>query len=472
MEPRCGRSAGILPRQSAGARPVSLGPARQDQGAIQRLQLGVEHESDTVGTHAGECGFPFAWRQGRGPHVFRHRTPLGLAGSSRDADWPHGYVWLMLDPSHLHPPFRADQVGSLLRPQDLLDARQRFLRGEITAGVLRDTEDAAIADAVRKVESIGLRSVTDGEFRREFFHLDFLKQLAGVTVSGGIAANPSAKASEDGFTPPSLSVTGKLRHTRDIQVADFQYLASLAKGTPKVSIPSPTMVHFRGGRAAIDIQSYPDLDAFFADLAECYRAEIAALYGAGCRYIQLDDTNLAYLCDAKMRAGALERGDDPDELPRTYAALINSVIDGRPGDLTVGIHLCRGNYRSTWFAEGGYEPVAEVLFNELNVDAYFLEYDDDRSGDFAPLRFVPDDKVVVLGLLSTKTPVLEDPDAIRARIAQATVHVPLERLCLSPQCGFSSTVHGNEITQDDQWAKLSHLVEIAASVWSDTTAPT
>lgn len=227
------------------------------------------------------------------------------------------------------------------------------------------------------------------------------------------------------------------------------------------------MVHFRGGRKAIDIDAYPDMDEFFADLAQCYRDEINALYQAGCRYIQMDDTNLAYLCDAKMRAGVAERGEDPNELPRTYAALINSVIDGRPADLTVGVHLCRGNYRSTWFAEGGYEPVAEVLFNELNVDAYFLEYDDERSGDFAPLRFVPDHKTVVLGLVTTKAAALESKEELIQRVNDAARYVPLERLCLSPQCGFSSTVEGNAITADDQWAKLSLVVETARDIWGE-----
>src|SRR5512143_4035048 len=253
--------------------------------------------------------------------------------------------------SAIDPPFRADQVGSLLRPKEVLDAREQFAAGTITAAQKRAIEDAAIARAVRKVESLGMHSVTDGEFRRAWFHLDFLEQLAGVEVSGAIAASSNA-AETVHMTPPRLAVTGTLRHVRDIQVADFEYLQSVATETPKVAIPSPTMVHFRGGRAAIDIESYPDLDQFFADLAQCYRDEIAALYAAGCRYVQLDDTNLAYLCDPKMRAGAVERGDDPNALPHAYAELINACIADRPDDLVVTIHLCRGNYRSTWFAEG------------------------------------------------------------------------------------------------------------------------
>ena len=366
----------------------------------------------------------------------------------------------------INPPYRADHVGSLLRPRALLKARQRYQEKEISKQDLRSVEDRHISEVIKKQEAVGLKSITDGEFRRAFFHLDFLEQLAGVTVKGSIAASSDAQ-DKVGFTPPKLSVTGKLRHVKTIQVDDFNYLRSQVNQTPKVSIPSPTMIHFRGGRKAIDIEAYPDMDEFFEDLAQCYRDEINALYQSGCRYIQLDDTNLAYLCDPKMRAGALERGDEPNELPHAYAALINSVIDDRPTDLTVGVHLCRGNFRSTWFAEGGYEPIAEVLFNELNVDAYFLEYDDERSGDFAPLRFVPDDKTVVLGLVTTKLPTLELSRDLIQRIKEAGQYMPLENMCLSPQCGFSSTLHGNEISEDDQWAKLELVVKTAVDIWGD-----
>ncbi|HRW06916.1 MAG TPA: 5-methyltetrahydropteroyltriglutamate--homocysteine S-methyltransferase [Caldilineaceae bacterium] len=366
--------------------------------------------------------------------------------------------------SQVNPPFRADQVGSLMRPKALLAARQHAAAGDIEAEELREIEDEHIAQVIKKQESVGMSAVTDGEFRREFFHLDFLEQLAGVTVTGTIEASSNAQETV-GFTPPKLSVTNKLRHVRNIQVDDFNYLQSKVTQLPKVSIPSPTMVHFRGGRAAIDIEAYPDMDEFFEDLAQCYRDEISALYKAGCRYLQLDDTNLAYLCDPKMRQGAIDRGDDPNELPRTYAELINDVINGRPDDLTVCIHLCRGNFRSTWFAEGSYEPVAEVLFNELNVDGYFLEYDDARSGGFEPLRFVPENKTIVLGLVSTKRPRLEKQEELIARIKQASQFVRLDNLCLSPQCGFSSTVHGNEITEDDQWRKLELVVNTAEEIW-------
>jgi 5-methyltetrahydropteroyltriglutamate--homocysteine methyltransferase len=367
--------------------------------------------------------------------------------------------------SKIDPPFRADQVGSLLRPPEVHAAREQRAAGEITAAQLRAVEDAAIATAVREVESIGMRSVTDGEFRRAWFHLDFLQQLENVVVTGNIAASSDA-ADTVHLTPPKLSVVGPIKHVRDIQVEDFKYLASVVTQTPKVSIPSPTMVHFRGGRAGIDIESYPDLEVFFADLAACYRAELDALYAAGCRYVQFDDTNLAYLCDPVMRAGAVERGDDPNELPHAYAELINACISDRPSDLTVGIHLCRGNFKSTWFAEGGYEPVAEVLFNELDVDAYFLEYDDERSGDFSPLRFVPRHKTVVLGLVTSKRPELEPYDELATRVSEAAKYVPMDQLCLSPQCGFASTVEGNALTAEQQWAKLGLVVDTANRLWS------
>jgi 5-methyltetrahydropteroyltriglutamate--homocysteine methyltransferase len=367
--------------------------------------------------------------------------------------------------SKVNPPFRADHVGSLLRPKVLLDARQRYADGEITKEELRGVEDDCIREAVKKAESAGLKSITDGEFRRTYFHIDFLEHLEGVTVSGGIGVKFHTKQGTVDFAPPRLSVTGKLRHVTDIQKADFEFLKSVTQQTPKVTIPSPTMVHFRGGRKAIDIEAYPDLDEFFEDLAQCYRDEIKSLYNAGARYIQLDDTNLAYLCDPNMRAGAKERGDDPDELPHAYAELINDAIDNRPDDLTVAIHLCRGNFRSAWVAEGSYEPVAEVLFNEINVDAYFLEYDDERSGGFAPLRFVPRNKTVVLGLVTTKVGELESKQDLTQRVKEAAQYVALENLCLSPQCGFSSTVEGNNITQDQQWAKLDLVVSTAREIW-------
>lgn len=368
--------------------------------------------------------------------------------------------------SRIAPPFRADHVGSLLRTPAIRQARADLRAGRIDAAGLRTIEDREIALLIPQLASTGIQTITDGEFRREWFHLDFLQQLGGITIEGMIAATSDSEKTVQ-QAPPRITVTGKLTHDRPIQVADYEFVASHTpeRCVPKVAIPSPTMAHFRGGRAGIDVQAYPDLDVFFEDLARVYRDEIAALYAAGCRYIQLDDTNLAYLCDSGMRQGAIDRGDDPNELPRTYAALINAALEGRPDDLTVGVHLCRGNFRSTHFASGGYDPVAEVLFTELDVDAYFLEYDDDRSGGFAPLRFVPPDKTVVLGLVTSKFPQLEPPEELMGRIDEAAQYVALDQLCLSPQCGFSSTIHGNVMSVDQQWAKLRHVVDVAGRVW-------
>ncbi len=363
------------------------------------------------------------------------------------------------------PPFRADHVGSFLRPKFLLDARENFRNGAIDAAELRAAEDEAIRGIVKFQEDLGLRGITDGEFRRTYFHIDFLTQLEGVEVKGGIHVKfHSAKGDVD-FEPPVMHVVDKVRHDKPIQRADFEFLKSVTTGTPKVTIPSPTMLHFRGGRHAISQQAYPDLEQFYADVAAAYADELKSLGAAGCRYVQLDDTNLAYLCDEKMREGARQRGDDPNELPRRYAKLINAAIATRPAGMTVCVHLCRGNFKSAWAAEGGYEPVAEVLFNELGVDGYFLEYDDARSGDFAPLRFVPKGKSVVLGLITTKLDRLETKDYLKRRIDEAAKFMPLEQMCLSPQCGFSSTVHGNEIAVESQAKKLRLAVDTATEVW-------
>ncbi len=363
------------------------------------------------------------------------------------------------------PPFRADHVGSFLRPPELLAAREQFQKGTLGKTELRMIEDRAIREIVRFQEDLGLQGITDGEFRRTYFHVDFLEQLAGVETKGGIQVSFRSQTGTVDFSPPVMQVTAKVRHVKPIQLADFEFLKSATARTPKVTIPSPTMLHFRGGRGAISKEAYPDLDAFYADVAAAYRAEIASLAQAGCRYLQLDDTNLAYLCDEKMREGARQRGDDPNELPSRYAGLINAAIADRPADMVACVHLCRGNFKSAWAAEGGYEPVAEVLFNELKVDGYFLEYDDARSGDFAPLRFVPKGKTVVLGLVTTKLDRLESKDDIKRRIDEAARQVPLEQLCLSPQCGFSSTVHGNVIARDAQAAKLRLVTEVAHEVW-------
>ena len=364
------------------------------------------------------------------------------------------------------PPFRADHVGSLLRPPELLEARARQARGELGAEALRELEDKHIRNVVKLQEDAGLESITDGEYRREIFHIDFLKHLEGIEVQGSIATKFHKKDGDVDFAPPRLVVTGKLRHAHDIQVRDFEFLKSVTGRTPKVTIPSPTMVHFRGGREAIDKTAYPDLEQFFEDLAECYRQEIAALARAGCRYLQLDDTNLAYLCDPELRKGAAARGDDPDALTHRYAKLINAALAGRPDDMVVCTHLCRGNFRSAWVAEGGYEPVADVLFNEIDVDAFFLEYDDERSGDFAPLRLLPKNKMVVLGLVTSKVGKLESKEEVTQRIHEAARYAPLEQLALSPQCGFSSSASGNDLTVEQEIAKLRLVVDVANQVWS------
>ncbi|KAL5466440.1 hypothetical protein PMIN06_000045 [Paraphaeosphaeria minitans] len=363
--------------------------------------------------------------------------------------------------------YRADHVGSFLRPKTVLDAREAVANDKSNTTELRKVEDAAVAVVAQQQIENGLRSVTDGEFRRAYFHLDFLQHLEGIEIKG-----QTGLIRPHGFSPPVLAVTGKLGHPKPIQVEDFMFLEEQIKkqgggATTKVCIPSPTMVHFRGGRASIDIEAYPDLDEFFEDLARVYQEELDSLYQAGCRFVQLDDTNLAYLCDPDMRKQAEDRNEDLATLPRKYAALINAAISKRPADMKIGIHLCRGNYRSKWFASGGYEPVAEVLFKELNVDAYFLEYDDARSGDFAPLRHLPEHKVVVLGLMSSKKAGLDDKAEIVERLKQAAKIAPkgLEQLCLSHQCGFSSTVEGNELSEEEQWAKVRLNVEIANEIW-------
>jgi 5-methyltetrahydropteroyltriglutamate--homocysteine methyltransferase len=367
------------------------------------------------------------------------------------------------------PPYRADHVGSFLRPERLIEARDRRARGEIPAAALRTVENEAIREVVRRQEEVGLSGITDGEFRRTFFHVDFLEQLDGVEVVEGsfTATFRRDDGTEVGFKPPTMRVTAPLRHSRSIQGQDFEFLKSVTARTPKVCIPSPSMLHFRGGRQAISAEVYPELDAFYTDLAAAYRAEVMDLAARGCRYLQLDDTNLAYLCDDAIREATRVRGDDPDELPRLYCRLINEAITGRPDDMAVCIHLCRGNYQSAWVAQGGYEPVAEILFNELEVDGFFLEYDDRRSGDFAPLRFVPKGKIVVLGIMSSKRPEIEAKDALKRRIDDAARYVPLDQLCLSHQCGFSSTVHGNLLSEADQWKKLARTVEVAREVWGE-----
>jgi 5-methyltetrahydropteroyltriglutamate--homocysteine methyltransferase len=367
----------------------------------------------------------------------------------------------------LNPPFRADHVGSLLRPRAVLEARERFDQCQLSAAELRTIEDGAIREAAKLQASLGLKAVTDGEFRRRHWFLDILQQIEGVAVRGGLPVKFHNEAGEKDMVPPILHVEGKLRRPQGLATDDFAFLQSVTPAgcIAKQTLPSPTIVHFRGGRAAIDRTAYPELDSFFADLARVYREEVAALGALGCRYLQIDDTNLAFLCDPALRADATARGDDPDALPHVYARLINESIKDRPAGMAVGLHLCRGNHESSWIAEGGYEPVAEAMFNEIAVDAFFLEYDTPRAGDFRPLRFVPKGKMVVLGLVTTKKPVLEAKDALKRRIDEAAKYVPLDQLALSPQCGFASTLKGNAVTLEDEKAKLRLVVETAEEVW-------
>src|SRR3990167_2115362 len=364
------------------------------------------------------------------------------------------------------PPFRAAHVGSFLRPKYLLDARERKARGEIGAAELRQVEDQAIAEIVQFQEDTGLQSITDGEFRRTYFHIDFLEQIGGVKTDIPVMVKRPDGTEE--LAPPVMRVVDKVRHVKDIQLADFQYLKSCTKRPPKVTIPSPTMLHFRGGRAGISKEHYPELEPdFYEDVAKAYGDELRSLAAAGCTYVQMDDTNLAYLCDDKMREAARQRGDDPNELPHRYAKFINKVVAHKPAGMTLAMHLCRGNFKSTHAAAGNYEPVAEALLSEMHLDAYFMEYDDDRSGDFRPLRFLKPGKTVVLGLVTTKFGQLENKDDLKRRIDEAAQYAPLEQLCLSPQCGFSSTVHGNNIAVEDQRRKLALVVETAREVWGD-----
>lgn len=366
-------------------------------------------------------------------------------------------------------PSRADHVGTFLRPRTIFDARRHRKDNNISFDYLRSIEDKAITELVKWQENLGLKAITDGEFRRQFFHTDFLLKFDGVEVRGGMQkAFRNAAGKDVCFAPPVIAITDKIRHTRPIQVADYQFLSSQVSApgaVPKVTIPSPSMLHFRAGRAGIPEDVYPTMEEFYADVAAAYGEEIALLSAAGCRYLQLDDTNLAYLCDPEQRELARQRGMDPDETTLQYAKLINDSLASAPADMILALHLCRGNFRSSWAAEGGYEPVAEIMLNELEIDAFFLEYDDARSGDFAPLRHLPKGKTVVLGLVSTKLGELESKDSIIRRIEEAARFGDLDQLALSPQCGFASTVHGNEITPEQQEAKIRLCVEVAETVW-------
>jgi 5-methyltetrahydropteroyltriglutamate--homocysteine methyltransferase len=360
--------------------------------------------------------------------------------------------------------YRAEVVGSFLRPAAIKQAREQFQKGEIDAVALRRIEDEAIRDVVTHQRACGLKVVTDGEFRRAWWHFDFFDGLEGVEryeSEQGIQFNGVQTKAH------GIRVTGKIGFGNHPMLEDFRFLKSISgDAVAKMTIPSPSVMHFRGGRKAIDANVYPDLNDYFDDLATVYRDAISAFYAAGCRYLQLDDTVWAYLCSEDQKSQIRERGDDPEQLARIYAQVLNKAIEGKPDDLTIGLHVCRGNFRSTWISEGGYEPVAEILFGTVNIDAFFLEYDNERSGGFEPLRFIkPGKQQVVLGLITTKNGELENPQTVKARIAEAAQFVSLDQICLSPQCGFASTEEGNSLTEEQQWAKLRLVVDIAKDVW-------
>lgn len=361
------------------------------------------------------------------------------------------------------PPFRADHVGSLLRPPELRDARAARAEGRMDAAALRGVEDRCIRDAVAKQREVGLRAVTDGEYRRAFWHFDFLAGLGGVEMY----ESDQGIQFQGGQTKAyGLKVTGPIRYQGHPFVEDFRFVAANAGGAaPKQTIPSPSVLHFRGGRRAVDTHAYPDMAGFFADLGAAYAEAVQDFARAGCQYLQLDEVNIAYLCDPEQLAQLRNRGEQVEGLLETYADLINRAVAGRPSEMVVSMHLCRGNFRSMHIASGGYDPVAEVLFNRINVDAYFMEYDTERAGTFAPLRFLPKGKTVVLGLVTSKTGELESKDDLKRRLDEAAKHVPLEQLAISPQCGFASTEEGNLLTVEQQWAKLALCVEVAREVW-------
>lgn len=361
------------------------------------------------------------------------------------------------------PPFRADQVGSLLRSAPVKAARTRRATGEITAAGLKAVEDAEIVKLVAKQEEIGLQAVTDGEFRRSWWHYDFLAGLTGVelvSVAQGLQFKGTQTKAE------GLHVHGRIDFPSTHPMLDhFRFLKSVARAVPKMTIPSPTALHYRGGRQAIEKSVYPEMEPFFEDLGRAYARAVRAFGEAGCTYLQLDEVFVAYLCDPAQRDYLRGRGDDPDRLLHVYADLVNAAISGRTPGMTISMHLCRGNFRSTWMAQGGYEPVADVLFNRMGVDAYFMEYDSDRAGGFEPLRLLPKHKHAVLGIMTSKTGALESKDQLKRRLEEASKFAPLDQLCLSPQCGFASTEEGNLLAEEEQWAKLARCVEVARDVW-------
>ncbi|MEI8152133.1 MAG: 5-methyltetrahydropteroyltriglutamate--homocysteine S-methyltransferase [Hyphomicrobiales bacterium] len=368
----------------------------------------------------------------------------------------------------VNPPFKAEVVGSLLRPDSIHDARSLRARGSLSADELWATETRAVEDALALQRAAGLKVCTDGELRRRHWFMDFIERIEGVGFEGSLPTRFHNEAGNIEFAPPRVVINSKLKRVQPLAAHHFAALKPLADRAGLVAkqpIPSPTILHFRGGRAAIDKTAYPDIEEFFADVAKVYREEIAALYHAGCRYVQIDETNLPFLCDPKIKESAIRIGEDPDKLPAKYVALLNDCLRDVPADMVVGMHMCRGNHESSWAAEGGYDPVAELAFSAIDVDALFLEYDSPRAGTFAPLRYLAKDKVAVLGLVTTKKGTLETKDEIKHRIEDAARVAPLSQLALSPQCGFASTIKGNALTFDEQRRKLELVVQVAEEIW-------
>jgi methionine synthase II (cobalamin-independent) len=381
--------------------------------------------------------------------------------ANKSLPWAESHGSLLL----MKPPFRADHVGSLLRPPELKEARERRKLGKISSDELKAAEDRHIRKAVAMQEAAGLQSVTDGEFRRAFWHTDFLTGFDGIVATQGqYALKFHGEGGAEGETKSMMVVNGKVRRSRPIMIGAFSFLKRNTNGTAKLCIPAPTYLHMRGGRKVVDAKTYPDIEEFWSDITRAYREEIRDLAAAGCAYLQIDDVSFATLCDENIRAQVKRDGEDPAKLPAQYASVISSLLKDKPKDMSVTMHTCRGNHASMWMAEGGYDPVAEAIF-QTAVDGFFLEYDTERAGGFEPLRFVPKGKKVVLGLISTKSPVLERKDALKKRVEQASKFVALEDLCLSPQCGFASSETGNKLTEDDQRRKLELVTEVAREIW-------
>jgi len=359
------------------------------------------------------------------------------------------------------PPFRADHVGSLLRPAELLDARNKWRQGELSDEKLKAGEDKYILDAIKLQHEVGLKVITDGEFRRDYWHLDFIAAFEGVELNHETYGHSFS----GGGTVATFKITGKFGNNTGFMREHIKFLASSTNETAKFCIPAPGMTYLRSGRAGISEEIYPDLTEYWDDVAAAYANEVRELYDSGCRYLQFDDVSFAYLCDTEFREGVIARGDDPDEMVETFATTISRAVADRPEDMTVATHMCRGNFQSTWMTQGGYESVADIMFGNMDVDGFFMEYDSDRAGDFEPLRFVRDGQLIVLGLISSKVPELETKDEILRRLEEATRHVFIDDICLSPQCGFSSTHHGNKLTMDDQKRKLELVVDLAQDIW-------